>query len=363
MLAWRMRRQFLDRPEGASAERIVGRLCGVQAQVAASAEQAVAARRPAAAEGEAARALEQRKLIKVWAMRGTLHLLTPDDAAACLSLLAAARTWEKGAWQKTFATVAQMDAIAEAVREVLHDAVLTREQLAARILERTRDDSPAELLGSGWGAVLKPLAWQGLLCNGPSDGTRVTFTSPATWLDGWTGLPDPETAAARVIPAYLGAYGPATMDTFDQWLIRGASRKASLRRWFAALTDAGELSEVIVDGRQAFARTADVAGIAAAEHFPGVRLLPAFDQFVLGPGTRNEEIIAAHRRPLISKAAGWISPVVVSGGRVAGTWESGDDGITVTLFPEAGPVSHEDLTAEAGRLTKTTGVTVRTAPG
>ncbi|MBL7253274.1 DNA glycosylase AlkZ-like family protein [Paractinoplanes lichenicola] len=351
VLAWRMRRQLLDRPKGISAERIVRRLCGVQAQVAAAADQAVAARRPTAAKGLAAKALRDRKLIKVWAMRGTLHLLTPDDAAACLSLLAAARTWEKGAWQKTFATVAQIDAIADAVREVLHDAVLTREQLAARILERTRDDSLADLLGSGWGAVLKPLAWQGLLCNGPNDGTRVTFTSPATWLDGWPGLPEPDAAAARIIPAYLGAYGPATMDTFDQWLIRGQSRKAALKQWFAALTEAGELTEVTVEGRKAFARTADIPGIEAAEPFPGVRLLPAFDQFVLGPGTKNEEIIAPQRRSLISKAAGWISPVVVSAGRVAGTWESGDDGITVTLFAEAGPVSHDDLTAEAARLT------------
>ncbi|MCY1136586.1 winged helix DNA-binding domain-containing protein [Actinoplanes sp. Pm04-4] len=354
VLSWRMRRQFLDRPKGVSTEQIVERLVGVQAQVASAAEQAVGVRHPAsAATGEA---LRNRKLIRVWAMRGTLHLLTPDDAAAGLSLIAAARTWEKGAWQKTFATAAQVAEIADAAREVLHGEVLTREQLAARILERTRDDSLAELLGSGWGAVLKPLAWQGLLCHGPSEGNKITFTSPATWIDGWNGLPEPDEAAQRVIPAYLGAYGPATSDTFDQWLIRGASKKAALRKWFASLTDAGVLTEVTVDGRAAYARTKDLDDLAATEPFTGVRLLPAFDQFVLGPGTKNEEIIAPERRPLISKAAGWISPVVVSGGRVAGTWEAGDNGFSVTLFPEAGAVLRKDLKAEAGRMAKLAGI-------
>jgi hypothetical protein len=350
VLGWRMRRQFLDRPKGTSAERIVERLCGVQAQVAAAAEQAIAVRRPSPATGAAAKALESRKLIRVWAMRGTLHLLTAADAAACLSLVGAARTWEKGSWQKTFATTAQIEAIAEVTRAALHGRTLTRPELSAEILRHTGDDSLAEPLGSGWGAVLKPLAWQGYLCNGPSDGGKVTFTSPETWLDGWAGLPGPDEAAGQVIPAYLGAYGPASMDTFDQWLIRGASKKAQLKRWFAALTGSGELTEVTVEGRPAYARTADLDDLAAAEPMPGVRLLPAFDQFVLGPGTKNEEIIPARHRALVSKAAGWIAPVVVSDGRVAGTWEPGDDGLTVSLFPEAGPISDDDLAAEAARL-------------
>jgi hypothetical protein len=355
VLSWRMHRQFLDRPAKTSAETIVGRLCGVQAQVASAAELAIAVRHPSPAEGEAARALRERRLIKVWAMRGTLHLLTPGDAPACLSLLAAARTWEKGSWQKTFATTAQITALADATREILPGRVLTREQLTAEILERTRDDSLAELLGSGWGTVLKPLAWQGYLCSGPNEGNRVTFTGPATWIDGWTGLPGPDEAAERVIPAYLGAFGPATMESFDQWLIRGASKKSSLRRWFTGLTGSGVLTEVEINGRPAYARTADLDDIIATGPAPRIRLLPAFDQFVLGPGTREDQIIAPERRPLISRAAGWISPVVVAAGRVAGTWESTEAGIAVTLFAEAGPVPEKDLAAEAERIAQLTG--------
>jgi hypothetical protein len=351
VLSWRMRRQFLDRPEDVSAATVVERLCGVQAQVVSAAEQAVAVRRASGA-GEA---LQRRKLIKVWAMRGTLHLLTAGSAGAYLSLLAAARTWEKGAWQRTFATAAQVDAITDAVRGVLPGQVLSREELTRAIVAKIRDETLAELLASGWGTVLKPLAWQGYLCHGPSGGNRVTFTSPETWVDGWTGLPDPVEAAERVVPAYLGAFGPATMESFDQWLIRGASKKASLRKWFAGLVESGVLTEVSVGGRAAYARTADLDDIAAAEPLPGVRLLPAFDQFVLGPGTKDDQVIAPERRALISRTGGWISPVVVVGGRVAGTWESTAQGIAVTLFAEAGPVPEDELTSEASYIARVIG--------
>lgn len=364
VLAWRMSRQFLDRPTGTSAVAIVERLCGLQAQVAGSAEQAVAARQASPRKGALGKALESKKIIKTWAMRGTLHLLTPEQAAAFMSLLAVPRTWEKGSWQRAFVTAKQLAAITDAAQEALAGKVLTREQLTAEVVKRTGDTSIAEHLGSGWGAVLKPLAFQGYLINGPSNGNRVTFTSPQTWLSGWKGLPEPDEGARLVIPAYLGAFGPASLQTFDQWLMRGASKKASLKSWFAELVDTDELTEVQVDGESAYARSADVDEIAGTKPSSEVRLLPAFDQYVLGPGTKNTQIIAAKRRNAVSKAAGWIAPVVVAGGRVAGTWEAKDGTLDVVLFKEAGKVAKDAIEAEAARIGAFLGgdlsVTVRT---
>ena len=346
VLAWRMRRQLLGRPAGTTVG-VVERLCGVQAQVSGSAEQAVAVRQAQPRAGVVAEALDERGIVKTWAMRGTLHLLAADSAPAYLALIAAARTWERGPWQRTFATASQMAALTEVAREALDGMVLTREELSAAIIRRTRDDSLAQHLGSGWGALFKPVAWQGYLINGPADGNRVTFTSPRTWVPGWAGLPEPEEAARAVIPGYLGAFGPASMEAFDQWLIRGASRKAALRGWFAGLVRDGMLAEVTVDGQARYARAADVAEIAAAEPLDDVRLLPAFDQYVLGPGTKDSMIIDPGRRTAISRTAGWIAPVVLIGGRIAGTWALTGSHLDVTLFPESPRVTAADLEAEA----------------
>ena len=111
-LAWRMRRQLLDPVGDGTAADVVRRLCGVQAQVASTAELAVRVRRTTSRPGDVARALAQGRLIKTWAMRGTLHLLTPEDAGAFLSLIAAGRSWDRPSWQRWFGiTPAQLDAL------------------------------------------------------------------------------------------------------------------------------------------------------------------------------------------------------------------------------------------------------------
>ena len=352
VLAWRMRRQWLDPLGTSDAVATVERLCGVQAQVASAAALAVATRQRNPKADEVSQALADRTIIKTWAMRGTLHLMPAAEAAAYLSLVAAARTWEKGSWQRAFVTTDQLDAITGAVREVLQGRVLTREQLVTEVLDRSGDAALAAHLRSGWSTVLKPLAWQGYLCQGPAEGNRVTFTSPETWFPDWTGLPAPEDAAAVAIPAYLGAHGPATTRAFDAWLTRGASKKGALRGWFADLAGdrADGLVTVDVDGRSSYARAADVDDIASTAPSTVVRLLPGFDQYVLGPGTNDTTIIAANRRAKISKAAGWISPVVVAGGRVAGTWEVADNAVAVVLFSPAGPVTATAIESEVDRL-------------
>jgi Winged helix DNA-binding domain len=203
VLAWRARRQLLDRPKGTGTVTVVSRLCGVQAQVASAAELAVAARQASPRKGDVAKNLARRKFIKTWAMRGTLHVLPTTEAAAYLSPLAASRFWEKGAWQRSFATAEQIEHIGQAPCEAPDGTVLTRDQLTEQIIDITKDESIKKHLTSGWGAVLKPLAFQGFLINGPSEGNRVTFTRPDTYLKNWPGLPAPNTAAHTVIPAHL----------------------------------------------------------------------------------------------------------------------------------------------------------------
>ncbi|MBC3191205.1 winged helix DNA-binding domain-containing protein [Pseudonocardia sp. C8] len=363
VLAWRSRRQHLDRPHGLAAADVVRRLAGVQAQVPSAAEQAVAVRR-AEAVGGTAEALASGALVRVWGQRGTLHLLHPADAPSYLALLASVRSWERPPWQREFATAGQVAALAEVAAEVLPGARLTRAELAGAYADRTGDGSLAERLGSGWGAVLKPLAWQGLLCHaaaGPADGTTVRFTAPP-----WAGrLPAVEDAAAVAIPAYLGAHGPATPETFGAWLLRGAVGKRVLRGWFDAVAARGLITPVRVGGGTRWARTADVDGLAAARPHEELRLLPAFDQFLLGPGTADPDVLDPAHRSRVSRAAGWIAPVVLHRGRVAGTWETGGDGpgdggadLLVAPFPGT-TLPRDALAAEAAVLGRVLGRTLR----
>lgn len=72
-------------------------------------------------------------------------------------------------------------------------------------------------------------------------------------------------------------------------------------------------------------------------------------QYVLGPGTGHARMLAAERRKAVSRTAGWISPVVVYRGRVAGVWELTDDAAESLAVPT------EALEAEAEHVAVCTG--------
>ncbi|SUD48579.1 Protein of uncharacterised function (DUF1006) [Nocardia otitidiscaviarum] len=351
VFAWRMRRQFVDPRGEVGVVAIAQRLCGVQAQVTSAAETAVAVRRSTGEPGAVVRALDEGTLVKTWAMRGTLHALPPASAAAVLSLMASARTWEKSSWQKAFgATPDDVTALVEAVSGILDGAVLTREELVAALTAQRRFQSMAAELRSGWGALLKPLAWQGALCHGPAQGNAVTFTHPASLIPDWPGIPEPDAAAPEVIAAYLGAYGPSTPEAFDAWLSRGSIRKGILRQWFSDLGD--RLTTVDIQGREAFILTEHADELAATAPAASVRLLGAFDQYVLGPGTKDTELLTGDHRAKVSRTAGWIAPLVLVNGRIAGTWETDADDLVVAMFDDA-PLP--ELKAELPHIARATG--------
>jgi hypothetical protein len=350
-LAWRMRRQHLLGPVGAAetVEAIVGRLCGVQAQVASSAELAVRIRMAESEPGVVGQALDDGRVIRTWAMRGSLHLLDPASGGALLSLIAAGRSWERPSWVRYFgATPDVMSSLREAVVEALDGPALSREELIEAVVRRPGLDHVGEALRSGWGTLLKPLAWQGVLCHGPSRGNRVTFTRPDVASDRWAGLPTPDEAAPSAIAAYVGAYGPARIDAFGHWLAGGWFGTRRLRGWAAAL--GARLVDVEVDGEPALALAEHVDELAATDPTTEVRLLPGFDQYVLGPGTADGHVVPSHRRSAVSRTAGWISPVVVVGGVVSGTWALEGDVVRVAWFPEAGDIPRRALDAEVQRL-------------
>lgn len=349
VLAWRMERQLLHPVGALPIAGVVDRLCGVQAQVASAAELAVRVRRTASQPGEVGRALADGRLIKTWAMRGTLHLLTPDVGGAFLSLMASGRSWERPSWQRYFGvSPSEIEALRVAVRDVLDGTVLTREELVAAIVARPGLDHVGDALRSGWGTLLKPLAWQGDLCFGPNQGNRVTFTLPESASPRWAGVPDPDMAAPVAIVAYFGAYGPAPIEAFGDWLAGGWFGKRRLRAWVESLAD--RLVEVDVDGERAYTLAEHLDDLAAARPTPAIRLLPGFDQYVLGPGTADGHVVPAPRRAAVSRQSGWISPVVVSGGTVAGTWELDGDQVRVAWFTEAGPPPGDALGDEVTRL-------------
>ena len=355
---WRAARHHLDERAPAKAMlRVVAGIAGLHAQVMSSAELTLEARVEGLDAGAVRRALwEERSLVKTWAMRGTLHLLPAAELPMWQAARLTRRWWETGSWQRGFGvTVDELERLNDAVAQALDGQLLTREELADRVGQLTGSKELGDKLRESWGALLKPAAALGLICFAPSQGQQVRFTRPDTWLGGWTSH-DPEEAMDQVTRRFLAASGPVTREDFARWW--GIPSPAQGGKLLERLGD--EVARVEVEGAAAYALAADLPGLAEAGGrgrggSRTVRLLPAFDQYVVTATRHAERLMPGPYKARVYRPQGWLSPVLLVGGRMEGVWRHEVKGrrVQVTVEPFAGPLpawARRAAEAEAERL-------------
>jgi hypothetical protein len=332
--AWRVRRHHLDeRAPAGSLLSVASRLCGLHAQVMSSAELTVWARVDGLRRGAVQRALwEDRTLVKTWAMRGTLHLLPAEELPLWHAALGTSPRYLRPAlWKKYFGiTIEELDRLTDAVGKALEDRLLTREELVKEVGRLTGSAAfGANLAASSWGTVLKPAAFAGRLCFGPSLGQRVRFTRPDTWLHAAPPF-DPRAATAAVTRRFLAVHGPATDHDLARWW--GGGGVTAARKWIAALGD--EVTPVELDGARGWMLSAHVREARELPPTRSVRLLPGFDQYVIAASRHAENLLPAGLRRRVYRPQGWISPVLLVHGRMEGTWRHEIKGSRVEVVIE-----------------------------
>lgn len=319
-----MRRQHLT-ARAADPLAVVSDICGLHAQVLSSAQLTLWARVEAAPDVEDL-LWRDRSLVKTWAQRGTLHLHRTDELPLWVGAQADLKPrYEVKSWLKHFQlTPDDVQRIITGVPEALADGPKSREELAAAIHEG---------LGRGYGDLLKPVAFRGELIYAQ---------------DGRFALPEPfepmdvRAATQEVARRFLTRYGPATREDLAKWF--GHQSPAKAGRWFP---------EDVVETPFGLALEADVPDMEAAEPEGHVRLLPAFDQYVVA-APRDERATAAPER--IYRPGGWFSPVLLVDGVMAGVWSVDDGVVTIEPFAPVGAAVRDAAEAEAARLLHANGV-------
>jgi hypothetical protein len=362
--AWRIRRHHLDprAPAGRLLD-VAGRLCGLHAQVLSSAELTAWARIDGLQRGDVQRALWQdRTLVKTWAMRGTLHLLPAREYSMWHAALSTSRRYLRPeAWKKYFGiTMEELDRLTEAVGQALDGRVMTRQELVKEIARLTGSNAFASnIAASSWGTILKPAAFTGRLCFGPSLGQRVRFTRPDSWLAARGAAIDPEAATIEVTRRFLGAFGPATVHDLARWWNGGGVSIA--RKFIAALGD--EVCPVEIEGTPAWMLAAHTREIRRIPIERSVRLLPGFDQYVVTASCHAGRLLPGDLRTRVFRPQGWISPVLLVNGRMEGIWRHQLKGrrVEVTIEPFGKPPVwvRREAAGEAERLAAFLGCDLR----
>jgi Winged helix DNA-binding domain len=348
----RMRAQRLTGRRPRTVAEVVRAVGGLQAQDTPASRLAVRPRGTGLDEAAVRRACNQdRSVVRTWAMRGTLHMVAAEDVGWLVGLLGPvfAAADRRRRLQLGLDDDLCQRALA-ALPAVLAAGPLSRADLVRGLAaEGVRIDpsgqAPAHLVGYA--------ALRGLVCRGPDlDGDQASYVLREDWVGpGQTGPVDrplgPDDALAELARRYLGGHGPAGPEDLAAWSGLPVGRA---RRAFELV--AGELRELEVDGRRLWA-PADAPAARSPAGDPVVRLLGRFDDYLLG--WRGRDLVLDERFARRVAAGGWVHPVVVVDGRVAGTWRAGRAGgrLEVAVEPFAGRLPRgagPGLEAEAADL-------------
>ncbi|HEU0002475.1 MAG TPA: winged helix DNA-binding domain-containing protein [Ktedonobacteraceae bacterium] len=313
----RLHAQRLVAPSVDNVAHIVKELCGIQAQDANAAALAVRARSAGlvAADVEQAR-VQERSTIRTWGQRGTLHLLATEDLGWLLSLLGP--VFVAGDLRRRAELGLDEDICIRgiaALRAILADqGPLTRADLIEQLAARTG----IRLEGQAAPHLLFRAALEGMICLGPDRGTKPTYVLIDDWIENGarTLAFSRDQACAELAQRYLAAYGPAEPDDLAAW---SGLPVSEVRAAWKSIAD--DLTEVEVAGRPAWMLKTHLAWL---DEFPAqapiVRLLPAFDTYLLGYRSRGL-VVSPQYAKRINAGGGMVSPTLIVDGRALGTWK------------------------------------------
>lgn len=202
-------------------------------------------------------------------------------------------------------------------------------------------------MGKVWSIVRVPIA-EGLICYSPGESNEATFIRMDQWLGKLSPVSE-EQARMELLRGYLRAYGPATLTDFSHWSGMPAGEVRPLR---GLLGD--ELAEIAVDQKNCLLLREDLAVLGQARSGRNcVRLLPHFDPYLLAHRDKDHLVEARHYKR-VYRNQGWISPVVLVDGSVAGVWSYQRQGkklqVTVEPFSKPSRELHAAIAQEAESL-------------
>jgi hypothetical protein len=292
-----------------TAAEVVSGLGAMQAQDYSGALWAIGLRLPNATKETIERAIAERKIIRTWPLRGTLHFVAAPDARWMLEILgprmiarSAPRHRQLGLAEAVFARSRELFLNAlQGGRQLTRDAMMS-------VLEQA-GISTAQQRGY---LILWRLALERLICFAPHSGKQPAFVLLDEWIPA-AQSPDRATALAELARRYFTSHGPASLNDFVGWTgLTIADAKAGLQKAGA------QLSQQSIDGT-AYWMPCEPA--PAADSAQTAHLLPGFDEYILGYKDRGSALDPRHASKIVPGGNGVFQPTIVINGRVVGTWK------------------------------------------
>lgn len=308
---------------------------GVQAQELPSAYLSIRARTRGLTESHIQQLhLDQAALAWTWCMRGTLHLITAQDARWLIPLLGPRNN---ASGYRRLRQLGWTDDTARKGIQLLLDLIHERGEVTrADTIELFHQHAlPHE--GQAPVHLLSKAVGEGLITTARVEGSKPTYTLFEKRHGELEHL-KPEQGMAELARRYLSGYGPAGVKDFSNW--SGIKLSEAYLAW-AQLS--GESMDVEVDGRTIQILEKDLEHLDLySGHNPVLRLLPRFDTYILGYADRTLIVDPGYENRL-SPGGGIISATIALDGLVLGVWKLIPGKKMATIKVEIFPDQSTDL--------------------
>lgn len=305
-----LQRQHLLERTSATPHEMVGHLVGLQAQENLPPYLSLAARIEGFDPATVTAGLEDRSLVRFLVMRGTVHLLTADDALFL-------RRWTQPVHEREIrisqnvgvARDVDRDAFLAGLSEVLGEEPLPQKAIGAALAERFPDHNATQL-----GQLARSAA---PLVQCPPRGTwKGRGGVVYQYVDRWLGRAEVEPDVEEIVRRYLRAFGPATAADVTAW--SAITRLVPVLKGMADLvTYEDENGKVLYDVPE---------GELADEDVPAPpRLLGAYDNVWLSHANRDRVTDPAARTAWMAENGASANSLFVDGWLV-GLWRPDDAG-------------------------------------
>jgi hypothetical protein len=305
--ARRLLSQQIARPAFATPGELVSWMGAVQAQDYLACQWAVGLRLSGAAtDADFERAIADRSMFRIHALRGTWQLIAPADVRWMLELVAsrllAGNATRYRQLELDAATFRSSNA---AIAKALQGGKsLTRGELASA-LEKTSISTAGQRMAH----LLQRAELEGLICGAARRGKQFTYALLDDWAPDSHKLKRNE-ALAELARRYFRSRGPATLDDFKWW---SGLAPAEARAGLEAVESS--LASQIIDGRT-FWFDEKTKPVQSSKAF----LLPAFDEYLVAYRNRDAVLDPKYVKRL-NAGGGMLGTCIVLEGRVIGTWK------------------------------------------
>ena len=312
-----LHRQHLLERTGATPQQMVRHLVGLQAQENLSPYLGLAARLTAFDPHHVSAGLEDRSLVRLLVMRGTVHLLVADDALVL-------RAWTAPVHEREIRVSQSVGAAREVDRTELLDALSTvlaegpqpQKVLGAALAERFPGRSATQLGQLARSAA--PLVqcpprgtWKG--------GGGVVYQLVDRWLGRPLAQPDAQPDPEELARRYLAAYGPATAADLTTW--SGVTQLGPV---------VGAMDDLVTHEDDAGRTLVDLPGLEPVdEAVPApVRLLGQYDNLWLSHAGRDRVTTPESRASWMGPNGG-VANTLFADGMLVGLWRVTDGRVEV----------------------------------